>query len=101
MSTTATPPKPRTCHEPQPWLVAWTIAYTAVISETVTRNEPSQSTPCSRPMPRSWGMRMRPKAIAARPMGRLTKKIQCQLSASVRAPPARRPSEPPATAVNT
>ena len=101
MSTAATAPNPSTWDEPQPWLVAWTIAYTAVINDTVTRTEPSQSTPCSRPMPRSSGMRMRPKVIAARPIGRLTKKIQCQLSASVSAPPARRPSEPPATAVNT
>ena len=34
-------------------------------------------------------------------MGRLTKKIQCQFSSWVRAPPASSPSEPPATAVNT
>ena len=34
-------------------------------------------------------------------MGRLTKKTQCQLRACVSRPPARRPSEPPATETNT
>src|SRR4029077_13327773 len=38
---------------------------------------------------------------AATPIGRLTKKTQCQLKASVRTPPARSPSEPPATDTNT
>ena len=37
----------------------------------------------------------------ATPIGRLTKKTQCQLSASVSSPPASRPSEPPATDTNT
>ncbi len=37
----------------------------------------------------------------ARPIGRLTKKTQCQLSAWVRIPPASRPREPPATDTNT
>ncbi|MEV5989388.1 glycoside hydrolase family 20 zincin-like fold domain-containing protein [Streptomyces sp. NPDC052051] len=33
---------------------------------------------------------------AAMPIGTLTKKIQCQLTVCVKAPPARRPIEPPA-----
>ena len=37
----------------------------------------------------------------ARPIGRLTKKTQCQLSAWVRMPPASRPRDPPATETNT
>ena len=37
----------------------------------------------------------------ATPIGRLTKKTQCQLSAWVRIPPASRPSEPPATDTKT
>src|ERR1700684_1685607 len=63
--------------------------------------EPSQS---RWPMPLvspSAGMRTRPRAIVARPIGRLTKKIQCQDSAWVSTPPASSPSEPPATAANT
>ena len=36
----------------------------------------------------------------AMPIGRLTKKIQCQLMASVSTPPASRPIEPPAEATN-
>ena len=35
---------------------------------------------------------------AATPIGRLTKKIQCQLTAWVRTPPASRPIEAPAEA---
>ena len=48
--------------------------------------------------------RARPRPAAARgsavatPIGRLTKKIQCQLIAWVRTPPASRPIEPPAEA---
>ena len=34
------------------------------------------------------------------PIGTLTKKIQCQLIASVSAPPASSPIEPPADATN-
>ncbi len=37
----------------------------------------------------------------AMPMGTFTKKIQCQLSAWVSTPPARRPIEPPPTATKT
>ena len=39
-------------------------------------------------------------SAVAMPIGTLTKKIQCQLIASVSAPPASRPIEPPAEATN-
>ena len=55
----------------------------ALISEAVTSSEPSQSTPCPRPSPRSARISARPSAKVATPIGRLTKKTQCQLSASV------------------
>ena len=73
----------------------------ALISEAVTRSEPSQSTPCLKPSPLSARISAWPRANVARPIGRLTKKTQCQLSASVSRPPARSPSEPPATDTKT
>ena len=47
----------------------------------VTSTEPSQSTPCPRPRPVSRGISARPARTWRAPIGRLTKKIQCQLSA--------------------
>jgi hypothetical protein len=46
-------------------------------------------------------MSTRPAMPTARPIGMFTKKIQCQLSSWVSAPPSSRPSEPPATEANT
>ena len=43
---------------------------------------------------------IRPRMNAAAPIGRLMKKIQCQLSASVSEPPASRPIEPPLETTN-
>ena len=43
---------------------------------------------------------MEPNTNAATPIGRLMKKIQCQLNAWVSTPPTRRPIEPPAEATN-
>ena len=65
------------------------------MSETVMSAEPSTS--MSRPMPRPAFSRIqrRPSSTVTIPMGTLTKKIQCQLSASVMAPPAISPSEAP------
>src|SRR5579872_4464622 len=73
----------------------------ALINDPVTSSEPAQSTPCSRPRPLSPRISSRPSANVATPIGRLTKKTQCQLRAWVRSPPARRPREPPATETNT
>ena len=53
----------------------------ALISEAVTSSEPSQSTPCSSPRPWSARMIARPTTKVTTPIGRLTKKTQCQLSA--------------------
>ena len=73
----------------------------ALISEAVTSAEPIQSTPCSRPSPLSAPMKRWPRTKVATPIGRLTKKTQCQLRAWVSTPPASSPSEPPATDTNT
>jgi hypothetical protein len=61
----------------------------------VISNAPSQSTPRRRPGAGDSSIRTRPSRNAAAPIGRLMKKIQCQLSASVSEPPASRPIEPP------
>ena len=55
----------------------------ALISEAVTSSEPSQSTPCPKPSPLSARISARPSTNVATPIGRLTKKTQCQLSAWV------------------
>ena len=69
-----------------------------MIDAAVTRIEPSQSMPSATPRPSFSTISLRPKKNAAAPIGRLTKKIQCQLIAWVRIPPSSSPSEaPPAT----
>ena len=72
-----------------------------LISEAVTSSEPNQSTPCPKPSPLSARISAWPSANVATPIGMFTKKTQCQLSASVSTPPARSPSEPPATETKT
>ena len=68
-------------------------------SATLTSSTaPGASAPRSRPMPRSSGSSRVAKTPVAIPIGRLTKKIQCQLIAWVRTPPASRPIAPPAAA---
>ena len=56
------------------------------------------SAPLPRPMPGSFWSRRAPTSAVARPMGRLTKNIQCQLMTCVMRPPASRPTEAPADA---
>ncbi len=65
------------------------------MSAAVMSTDPSTS--MSRPMPRPSfsGIHTRPSSTVAIPIGTLTKKIQCQLSASVIMPPAIRPSDAP------
>ena len=53
------------------------------------------STPGRRPMPSFSSISARPSTNATTPIGTLTKKIQCQSSDCVSAPPASRPIEPP------
>src|SRR5436189_213187 len=64
--------------------------------EAVTRTAPTTSAPLPSPMPRSDRSSRHERSAAAMPMGTLTKKIQCQLMACVRIPPARSPIEAPA-----
>ena len=67
----------------------------------MTSAEPSQSTPCPNPSPLSVLISAWPSTNVAMPIGMFTKKTQCQLSVSVSTPPARSPSEPPATDTKT
>ncbi len=53
---------------------------------------------CAIVMPSPSSTRRSANSAVATPIGRLTKKIQCQLMASVSTPPTSRPIEPPATA---
>jgi hypothetical protein len=49
-------------------------------------------------MPLSFSIRRDARMPVATPIGRLTKKIQCQLMASVSTPPASRPIDAPPAA---
>jgi hypothetical protein len=74
------------------------MVYTASISAPVTSTAPGRSAPRSRPIPRSGASSRRATSQVATPIGMFTKKIQCQLMASVSTPPASRPIEAPAAA---
>src|SRR3954470_8733401 len=80
--------------EPQPYVPLWVIAYTSDTSPAVTSTAPSASNDfmdVSRLSCRRRGARKN----AATPTGTLTKKIQDQLSTSVRTPPSRTPAAAP------
>ncbi len=96
---TATAPKPSVRTEPSPKSDDWTIVYTPSISATVTSTAPTTSTPFSIPIPRSDASRRNESAAVTTPIGTLTKKIQCQLTAWVMSPPARSPIAAPADAM--
>ena len=63
----------------------------------VTTTAPSTSMPWPRPMPGRASTSERTASAVTMPIGTLTKKIQCQSMAWVKAPPASRPTDPPAT----
>ncbi len=75
------------------------MAYTPSMSEAVTIAAPSTSAPLPRPIPLSASSSRAATTAVASPMGRLTKKIQCQLTACVMRPPAIRPTAAPADAM--
>ena len=69
-----------------------------IIRPPISRIAPGTSAPLARPMPGLSSISLTVKTAVAIPIGTLMKKIQCQLIASVRTPPASRPIEPPAEA---
>ena len=69
------------------------------MSDSVTVAAPATST-FARPWPRPPGIRANVSANTAAPIGRLTRKTQCQLSVSVRTPPSSTPMLPPAAITN-
>ncbi len=82
----------------QPTSLVRMIVNTPSISAPVTRIAPRMSAPLARPRPGSSSSRRTARIPVTMPIGRLTKKIQCQLSAAVRTPPASRPIDAPAEA---
>ena len=64
----------------------------------VTSPAPSPSAPARRPAPWSGSIIRRAATAVKTPMGRLMKKIQCQLSSWVMTPPASSPTAAPAEA---
>src|SRR5919106_1545391 len=93
-----TAPRPSVWVDPQP--CSWTsrIVYTPSISPPVSSAAPGTSAPALRPTPSRASTSRSASSAVATPIGTLMKKIQCQLIASVSAPPASRPIEPPAEA---
>ncbi len=81
--------------ESHPRLLASTMAYTKSITDAVTSRAPNTSTPSRTPAPGRSSINDRPSNNAATPIGTLMKKIQCQLTACVKAPPTSRPIAPP------
>ena len=96
-STTDAPSRPSVCADVQPAWFPFTIAYTAHMSAAVTVTAPATSsrTPAG---PRPDGSSTKQNANTAMPTGRLTMKIQCQSSTSVRMPPRSTPTVPPPAA---
>ncbi len=86
--------------ESRPYSLDLTIANAPSIVASVIRIEPSTSTPPARPMPSFSTISAEPSTNATTPIGTLTKKIQCQFSDCVSAPPASRPIEPPPADTN-
>ena len=75
-----------------------TMVNTPTISAAVISTAPGTSVPRPSPRPLSFSISLTASTVVSTPIGRLTKKIQCQLIAWVRTPPASRPIEPPADA---
>lgn len=74
--------------------------YTPSINELVMSTAPGTSAPAFSPSPWSGSSSRWARIAVISPIGRLMKKIQCQLIACVRMPPSSRPIEPPADATN-
>ena len=91
-------PRPSVFAEPQPCSLTPMIEYTPSISPTVHSTAPGMSAPAARPRPGLAATRRSASIAVAIPIGTLMKKIQCQEMASVSAPPASRPIDPPAEA---
>ena len=74
------------------------MVYTPSIRPPVSSTAPRRSAPALSPIPGLSATRRVARNAVTMPTGMLTKKIQCQLMASVSAPPASRPMDPPAEA---
>ena len=94
-STTAAPSSPSVCADVQPASLPSTIAYTASISDTVIVTAPATSSLALDAVPLSLSSSERVSAMTATPIGRLTRKIQCQLKPPVSSPPSSTPMLPP------
>ncbi|GIM94497.1 hypothetical protein Ato02nite_062900 [Paractinoplanes toevensis] len=71
------------------------IAYTPAERPAVISAAPGRSRPAAKPGPVSRGSSRRPARYTATPIGTLIRKMAGQLTASVRTPPATKPSAAP------
>ena len=97
-SATAAPSRPSVWPESQPAWLPFTIAYTASISAPVTVTAPPTSSRPPAAEPPVVGSSRSASTTTRTPIGKLTRKIQCQLIRSVRTPPSRTPRLPPPAA---
>ena len=65
------------------------------MSALVISAAPGRSAPWLSPIPSSFSISLLPRISVAMPIGRFTKKIQCQSSVCVSTPPASRPIDAP------
>ena len=100
ISTPATASSPSVCTVVQPTSFPFTIAYTATMSEAVTVTAPATSSRVEEAKPLPPGRTTSERTTTAIPIGTFTRKIQFQVSASVRIPPSSTPIEPPPAATN-
>ncbi len=84
----------------QPASLPLTMAYTASRSDEVTVTAPHTSSRGADVRAPSGAMSFMQRMHTAAPMGRLTRKIQCQLNALVSRPPSSTPRLPPPAHTN-
>ncbi|RYP44217.1 hypothetical protein DL770_011503 [Monosporascus sp. CRB-9-2] len=83
------------CVDVQPASLPCTTAYTASISDAVTAIAPATSSFVRSANGLPTGSNATQATYTATPIGRLTRKIQCQLSVLVSKPPSNTPMLPP------
>ena len=87
--------QPSVVLEVQPAWPALTMPYTASTGAATTASVPPTSRPRWSPLPRALGSSGTAMISASRPIGTLTRKIQCQFRLWVSRPPAITPTVPP------
>src|SRR5262245_45042593 len=99
-STAAAVSRPSVRPEVHPHALPFTIAYTAVTNDAVTVTAPATSSRRLTALAIAGGISNTDRIRTATPTGTFTRKIQCQVSVSVKMPPSSTPIDPPPAATN-